>query len=109
MAIQVNQYQKIRMYYEQEHRSIRWIAKKVGISRSTVRKYIEGNCVPWERKPGSGRKSVITEEVDRFLTHALQRMNRRICQSRSTPQSASMTVSKRNWASRLENLQSVMS
>lgn len=71
MAIQVNQYQKIRMYYEQEHRSIRWIAKKVGISRSTVRKYIEGNCVPWERKPGSGRKSVITEEVDRFIDACL--------------------------------------
>lgn len=71
MAIQVNQYQKIRMYYEQEHRSIRWIAKELKCSRDTVRKYIEGNSVPWDRKPGSGRKSVITDEVDYFIDACL--------------------------------------
>ena len=71
MAIQVNQYQQIRMYYEQEHRSIRWIAKELKCSRDTVRKYIEGNSVPWDRKPGSGRRSVISHEVDRFIDDCL--------------------------------------
>lgn len=71
MAIQVNQYQKIRMYYEQEHRSIRWIARELGCSRDTVRKYIGGDTVPWDRKPGSGRRSVITDEVDHFIEACL--------------------------------------
>ena len=71
MAIQVNQYQKIRMYYEQEHHSIRWIARELGCSRDTVRKYIGGDTVPWDRKPGSGRRSVITDEVDHFIEACL--------------------------------------
>lgn len=71
MAIQVNQYQKIRMYYEQQHKSIRWIARELGCSRDTVRKYIGGDTVPWDRKPGSGRRSVITDEVDRFIDACL--------------------------------------
>ena len=71
MAIQVNQYQQIRMYYEQEHRSIRWIARELHCSRDTVRKYIEGDSVPWNRKPGSGRRSVISDEVDRFIDACL--------------------------------------
>lgn len=43
MAIQVNQYQKIRMYYEQEHRNIRWIARELNCSRDTVRKHTGGD------------------------------------------------------------------
>lgn len=75
MAIQVNQYQQIRMYYEQEHRSIRWIARELHCSRDTVRKYIEGDSVPWNRKPGSGRRSVISDEVDRFIDACLAEDN----------------------------------
>ena len=71
MAIQVNQYQQIRMYYEQEHRSIRWIARELHCSRDTVCKYIKGDSVPWDRKPGSGRRSVITAEVNRFIDTCL--------------------------------------
>ena len=71
MAIQVSQYKQIRILYEQEHRSIRWIARELHCSRDTVRKYIEGDNVPWERQPGSGRKSVITPEVDRFINSCL--------------------------------------
>ena len=59
------------MYYEQEHRSIRWIAKELKCSRDTVRKYIEGDSVPWDRKPGSGRRSIITDEIDRFIDACL--------------------------------------
>lgn len=71
MAIQVSQYKQIRMLYELEHRSIRWIARELHCSRDTVRKYIEGDTVPWERQPGSGRKSVITPEVERFINTCL--------------------------------------
>ncbi len=67
MAIQVSQYQQIRMLYEQENWSIRRIARELHCSRNTVRRYIEGNAVPWERKPGSGRKSVITDEIAEFI------------------------------------------
>ena len=42
-------------YYEIRRRfnageSQRHIAKSLGISRNTVKKYCEGNAVPWERK-----------------------------------------------------------
>lgn len=42
MAIHVNQYQQIRMYYEQQHKSIRWIARELYCYRDTVHKYIGG-------------------------------------------------------------------
>lgn len=67
----MNQYHQIRMYYEQQHKSIRWIARELHCSRDTVRKYIGGDCVPWDRKPGSGRRSVISDEVDRFIDACL--------------------------------------
>lgn len=67
----MNQYQQIRMYYEQQHKSIRWIARELHCSRDTVRKYIGGDRVPWDRKPGSGRRSVISDEVDRFIDACL--------------------------------------
>lgn len=85
MAIQVNQYQQIRMYYEQEHRSIRWIARELHCSRDTVRKYITGDSVPWDRKPGSGRKSIISEEVARFIDACLAEDEREnLCKQKHT-------------------------
>ena len=74
MAIQVNQYQQIRMYYEQEHRSIRWIARELHCSRDTVRKYITGDSVPWDRKPGSGRKHF-------FIVHVPDDMELTFCEN----------------------------
>ncbi len=48
-------YEKIRYYREHTDFSQRNVAKILGISRNTVKKYWEGRTVPWERKPGSGR------------------------------------------------------
>ena len=80
MAIQVSQYKQLRMLYEQEHRSIRWTVRELHCSRDTVRKYIEGDTVPWERQPGSGCKSVITPEVDRFINFSdFESVYYRIC------------------------------
>ena len=59
MAIAMDIYEKIRYYREHTDFSQRNVAKILGISRNTVKKYWEGQTVPWERKPGSGRKKDI--------------------------------------------------
>ena len=42
--------------------------KIIGVSRNTVKKYRNGQIVPWERKPGSARKNnIITDEVKTFI------------------------------------------
>ena len=57
-------YEKIRYYHEHTDYSQRKVAQMLGVSRNTVKKYWEGQTVPWDRKPGSGRKNdVITDEV----------------------------------------------
>lgn len=46
----------------------------LGVSRNTVKKYWEGQTVPWERKPGSGRKNdIITDEVKAFIIQCIER------------------------------------
>lgn len=72
MKIEVEDYEKIRYLYEEEKMSQRGIAKKLNISRKTVKKYCEGKSVPWERKAGSGTvKGVITPEVEEFIRACL--------------------------------------
>ena len=49
------------------------VAKILGVSRNTVKKYWEGQTVPWERKPGSGRKNdIITDEVKTFIIKCIE-------------------------------------
>ena len=65
-------YEKIRYYREHTDFCQRNVAKILGISRNTVKKYWEGQTVPWERKPGSGRKKdIITDEVKAFIMKCL--------------------------------------
>lgn len=69
MAIEVEVYEKIRYLHEQEGLSQRGIAKQLGISRNTVKRYFDGSHVPWQRQGVSGRyPTVITEEVVAFIT-----------------------------------------
>ena len=49
VVISVNDYKQIRQRYLNGE-SQRSIAKSMGISRNTVKKYCEGENVPWERK-----------------------------------------------------------
>lgn len=66
-------YEKIRYYREHTDLSQRDVAKELGISRNTVKKYWKGESVPWERKPGSGRKNdIITDEVRTFIIRCLE-------------------------------------
>lgn len=51
--------------------SQRHIAKSLGISRNTVKKYCEGNAVPWERKTPERDSTVLTDDVIQFIQSCL--------------------------------------
>lgn len=68
MAIEVDIYERIRYLYEREKQSQRAIAKILGVSRNTVKKYCKGSQVPWERQGVSGRQRyVITKDILEFI------------------------------------------
>lgn len=68
MSIEVELYKKIRYLHEHEGKSQREIARLLGVSRNTVKKYYKGQQVPWERQGISGRSPfVITDEVIDFI------------------------------------------
>ena len=76
VAIAMEIYEKIRYYHEHTDYSQRKVAQMLGVSRNTVKKYWKGQSVPWERKPGSGRKNdVITDEVRKFIISCLEADN----------------------------------
>ena len=52
--------------------SQRQIAASLQISRNTVKKYWDGDSVPWERKAYSREPSVLTEEVMAFVRNCLK-------------------------------------
>ena len=52
--------------------SQRQIAASLQISRNTVKKYWDGDSVPWERKAYSREPSVLTEEVMAFVRNCLE-------------------------------------
>ncbi len=64
MIIEVDVYEKIRYHTVHEGKSQREIARMLGISRTTVKKYMDGSQVPWERSGTSGRTPyVVTDDV----------------------------------------------
>lgn len=71
MIIDVDLYGKIRYMYVQEKMSQRAISRKLGISRNTVKKYCDGEHVPWERKPYQRESLVVTEEIKDFIHQCL--------------------------------------
>ncbi|MBK5247253.1 MAG: IS21 family transposase [Peptostreptococcaceae bacterium] len=73
MIIDVEVYEQIRYLYEQEGLSQRNIAKKLGISRTTVKKYYLGETVPWERNGTSGRDPyMLTSRIKVFIQSCLE-------------------------------------
>lgn len=60
--IEVDQYQRIRFMFAVEGHSQRAIAKTLGVSRNTVRKYCQGAVLPGERKP-TQRAAPVTDAV----------------------------------------------
>jgi len=63
----VDQYQLIRHRFAVEGASQRQIARELGISRNTVKKYCQGAEVPWARKAPCRVPPVITPEVLTFI------------------------------------------
>lgn len=71
MVITVNDYKEVRRRW-MNGESQRSIARRLGISRNTVKKYCEGENVPWERKAYLRSPSVLTEDVKAFISDCLQ-------------------------------------
>lgn len=68
MKIDLELYQQIRHLKNIEGMSQRAIARKLGISRTTVSKYCDGSQVPWERSPYTKRPTtIVTQEVIDFI------------------------------------------
>lgn len=69
--IDVKIYEQIRHLYAVEKLSQRAIAKKLGISRNTVKRYCNGQNVPWESKPRS-YDNPVTGPVERIIKEWLE-------------------------------------
>lgn len=71
MVITMNMYSEIRKM-ALAGMSQRKISKQTGISRPTVKKYLEGGCVPWEREAYSREPEIMTDEVENFIISCLE-------------------------------------
>jgi len=71
VVITMQDYYEIRKRYNAGE-SQRHIAKSLGISRNTVKKYCEGNSVPWERKTPERESTVLTAEAVDFIKQCLK-------------------------------------
>ena len=67
MIIDVDLYGRIRDMYVNQNKSQRAIARELGISRNTVKKYCGGDHVPWERQTYERESSVVTKEIKDFI------------------------------------------
>ncbi len=72
MIIDVDMYQKIREMSTIQGMSQRAIAKMLGISRNTVKKYCDGDSVPWERKEYNRKADVLTDDVLDFILQCFE-------------------------------------
>lgn len=72
----VDVYKEIRRLQLEGVTSQRAAAKRLGISRNTVKKYWEGNAVPWDRKEYSREAAVMTPEVVQFISSCLDEDDR---------------------------------
>ena len=75
MVITMQDYQEIRKRFLAGE-SQRHIAKCLGISRNTVKKYCEGNAVPWERKVPERESTVLTDDTVDFIKQCLEEDSR---------------------------------
>lgn len=104
--IVINTYEQIRYLFAVEKLSQREIARKLDISRNTVKRYCQGENVPWESKPRQYQRPVtqpIKETVKEWLAsdqdapfkqrHTAERIYQRLVEERGFTGSAS-TVRK---------------
>lgn len=68
VVITVEMYRQVRRMHL-EGISQRQIARQLGISRNTVKKYLDGANVPWERKPYERPAATLTDEVKAYIAN----------------------------------------
>ena len=83
--IEVDQYQRIRFLFAVEGHSQRAIAKMLGVSRNTVRKYCQGTVLPGERKPIQ-RAAPVTDYVREIVQEWLRQDTEAPSKQRHTAQ-----------------------
>ena len=71
VVITVEDYKEVRRRWLAGE-SQRGIARALGISRNTVKKYCEGSNVPWERKNYERKATMLTPEVKAFIEECLK-------------------------------------
>ena len=71
MVTAVDVYKEIRRLQLEGATSQRQVAKQLGISRNTVKKYWNGESVPWEKKEYTRATTVLTDDVLRFIKNCL--------------------------------------
>ena len=71
MVITVEMYKEVRRLYLAGNGQ-REIARRLGISRNTVKKYMAGGAVPWEKKERDRKETVLTAEVKAFIKSCLK-------------------------------------
>ena len=71
MVITVEDYREVRRRWLAGEIQ-RGIARALGISRNTVKKYCEGSNVPWERKSYVRKATILTPEVRGFIEECLK-------------------------------------
>lgn len=71
MVITLEIYREVRQLHLQGV-SQRQIAKRLGIDRKTVKKYVHGEHVPWEERHRERPASVLTPEVTAFIRSCLE-------------------------------------
>ena len=79
-----------------EGMSQRQIAATLHISRNTVKKYWNGDSVPWERKAYSRKPCVLTEDVVAFVQQCLDEEVNAVVRNNITQPNESMTDWWRN-------------
>lgn len=76
MVTSVDVYKEIRRLQLEGVTSQRAAARQLGISRNTVKKYWEGNAVPWDRKAYNRASAVMTPDVVQFIASCLDEDDR---------------------------------
>lgn len=71
MKTSMDTYNRIRQCRRDGNVSQRQVAKELGLSRNTVRKYWDGDSIPWERKPYFRNPTVITDNVKSVIEACL--------------------------------------
>ena len=86
----MDHYKDIRHLYVVEGLSQRAIAKRLGISRKTVKRYCLGEVIPWEKRPRAERKKRSSPKKLRNLSTNALRRTRLLLRSSTTPPSGSI-------------------